>query len=498
MSLSTLALNLQEIHFSGKNPLVPDSWETRVFDSSCLEGKVCSWFLSLCGKDAKKALNQALQKTVDIFYANIPLIEQAAKTYEVYLSGQEYEKKDWLEARNLLNEWDKSTAPFLKAIEKAPHKKIPGITWDPKFERFQNLQHLVDLEGDLHEPLPVKILQQLAGGATLSERDDYELKRWIEELNSNNDIKIGPFQKAMSVLVNQDTSRLTRLEYALLEKGLINLFKQKDPEHIEWRKKLEPGKPLDPNEPSIILGDQIGKKKDVEKDLNIVFERQDAPDQVVVIGVNRANSRLKEIKGEESWWGIQYVKPLHTDPQGRFVIKEQLRPIESQDRERVAQLIQWFIKQNGVPEGFVPEQLMVNEEGHPRYHKPLNWDEFSFVKLEDLAYRTFKGPNFASLMETSELTKHRYWTFYEKMINFALDGEQRLENRDTDLEGVVEPLVARRGNSLYGSVQKLRELALNSASLEEIQQEQMRQYDINKCTAILMPELLNKVRKLRK
>lgn len=505
MNLSTLAANLQEIYGAGQGPLVADAFGTRVFDRSCGWGK---WFWSkiflLSGKKAEQdALNNALQETADIFNSNLPLIEKDAQICQAYLTGQGVEYRDWLRACRHIVAWNRSTAPFLISIKSTPNERLPGITWNPKFKLYQKLQHIIALEEDLFDPLPVTILQQLATGAPLSSHEERALKKWIEKLNKmKNQIKVGLFHNAMSTfvsLLDQDPTTLVRLEYALLKKGL-KIFTQKDPEHIKKRNSLRPGKPITINGISFIFGEQIGRKP--FDDSNIVFEiesveiegdEEEHQRYVAVSGINPTIPGLQEESSKENGWGIRHAELIALKKQ--FAIYERLLPFDkSKHCDSVAKLIARCIEWDGIPKGLIPENLMFDKHGNPRSPRPRAWDPFSFSTLENLAYKIFPEDDWESFMKTPTLSSHPCWIHYKKMIKNALKGKDRpKKNEDANRDGISDPLSTRRGISLFDSVRELQKLAFNSASEQQLKEKQMELFNKNGCIAILRKGLLEEV-----
>ncbi|MFQ5729956.1 MAG: hypothetical protein ACE5GN_06315 [Waddliaceae bacterium] len=510
MSLNALGSNLREIYDTvndSKNvtaELVPNPFGTRVYNTSKGWGRLWRWFFkitdTLFGKSFKlRKLRQAMLKTQKIFREHLPSIRKNIKTYQTYLqkksAGYPVEEKNFHKARRSITTWNHATVPFLEFVRNGGNEKLSKLfktyypsnsgkspfLCDQEMGPLKELQKIINLEGYLHEPLPLPILEKLATGKIITDSDKKALALWIDKLHKlKAKIHIGPFHDAMAALVNHlatlqypEPPSLASLELALVDHRLT-LFRQKDPKHIKWRNTLQPGDHLTCNGKEILLGEPIGKKF-FDKDNNLVFGIKDNPDKVVYIGINRAVLGLKEKISKENSGGIPNARFLEIDKEGRFALMERLQePLERypwktnanwlhhEDRDiatPLANLVKWMVQNKVTPQNFSPKHLMFDTKGRLRYAKICIPGNFDYTVLEDFLFACANGNRtvFCSLMSDSYLHVHPYQKFYEKMLKHALEGNKKKAATVAALDKISDPKIVDRGEALHQEVLKLKE-----------------------------------------
>lgn len=495
MALSTLGCNLQEI-FSAvnetktkKSELVPNIFGTRIYQSSRGWGRVWKWFFNLLknhfGKDLQQEkLIKAMKTTASIFKKRLPRIQEDAKTYRNYLENNSTEESPdeskLHKARRGIITWNRATAPFLDFTNSGGNEKLTQIfktyssmTYLQDQPSLQKLQRVIDLEGYLHQPLPLKELGKLAKGKTLDKKEEKCIKNWVEKLNKKTSvITIGILHRALEMLFD-DPQELLQLEIGLLDRHL-KLFKERDPDHIQWREGLKSGDILYCNGKEVQLGSQIGKKLYAE-DNNVIYTIEGNCNEVVVIGINRAILRLKERIGKENGWGIRHANVLEIDREGKFALVERLQDplveqewkgtknfIHSEDRDTalpIAKAIKWMIEQDMTPKNFSAKHLMFNRDGVFKNAKICIPGEFDFIALEDVAIECARGNRtiYTYLMANSGLNTTRFYYFFESLAKRAVEGKKINVADIAAIKKISDPKIIDRGECFCGQVQRLKE-----------------------------------------
>lgn len=284
-----------------------------------------------------RKVQEALQKTCEVYKEQLPHIAKYVQQYETYLKkackGFNLKEDQVTEIRSSLTEWNDTTLPFLLLIRRKQHEKINDIFQhhfgkDGDLKTLFNtdilkqcikIQHIIDLEGTFQGPLPLEALARICTGSQ-EERKLYEENRrqitaFVKKANSLADtIGVRLFHRTLRDLmtyIEDDEKNLARLEMTLLDwdgkgGGGCKIFNQPDEEHIRWASQLKPGDTLicksegDPKGSEIILAEQIGKKPD-GVDKNLFFGIQGQPDRAVWIAPNEASLQMKH------WIRSEYV-----------------------------------------------------------------------------------------------------------------------------------------------------------------------------------------------
>lgn len=559
MTIALLNNNLREIYNAAhdknveKMQLVSDFSGTRVYHASSGWGRLWKWFFNavdfVFGTDLKlKKLNMAMKKTQKIFQEHLVNTRTHLKTYRSYLEkksiGISLNEKKYHMARRKITSWNRATAPFIQAFLYESNEKVSKVTarffsgafFDDNSSDLQSLstlQHLIDLEGYLHKPLPLELFVKLACGKKPKDKDLKNIGEWIRQHNKKKSpLSIRPFHLALKSLFvdmkkyeffkNQLTttpgknSDLVRIEMALSELGL-KIFTQKDPVHIKWRSGLKPGSVLQYSGEAITLGEQLGKK-DSKKDNNLIFSIQGDPDKVIVIGINQAILELKKKVDEEDSWCLHSAECIGIASSGDFAIYERLQGslenhtwvtnkgwVDHQDSDiltPIQNMLKWMIKQDLTPQRLNLKFLRFDKKGRLKYGKVFLPRGFDYTALEDFVFQCSKGNKtiFSYLMDHSGLYFHPYRTFYNKMLQNALDDKETNTANIAAFEKVSDPRVEDKGELLYQQVVEMKENCLKNILIDyvvpdvdklekTIRKELLYYYNSNKLSGTLWPDM---------
>lgn len=445
-----------------------------------------------------------MKKTHKIFHDTLPLIQKNIKTYQSYLqkksAGYEVKERNFHKTRSSITAWNNATVTFLDFIRSGGNDKLsalfkkyfpsdieagnnePPFSCDEEMESLQGLQKIINIEGHLHEPLPLTILEKLAAGKIVTESEKKDLGVWIDKLNKLKSIfHVSLFHDAMVALVNYlstlqypEPPSLASLELGLSDRGL-KLFTEEEDEHIKWRKELKPGDRLRYLGKEITLDEQIGKKY-YDKDSNLVFGIKEDPEKVVYIGRNRAVLGIREKINKDYSGGLRSAEFIEIDPLGRFAIMEKLydsldhyqwkskqgSAIPRSDRDfinPIAELVAWLIQNDITPDSLSPKHLMFKEKKVLRYTKVCLLGEFDYTALEDFLFECSNGHRsvFCELMNLSRLHAHPCQKFFKKMLGYALEGTEKKSDTVASLDKITDPKVVNRGKTLYDDIRQMKE-----------------------------------------
>ena len=231
LNLGAIQANLQEIYTavhdekSEELPLVANLWGDRVYHSSAGWGRVWKWFYAIVGiffgdSLQQNRLKQAMEKTHQLFQDQLKIIETYIKQYQSYLKevieGYYVNEAEVAESRWAITDWNDSTRPFLKLAQKNENKKLsklfqtvsgdvesvkPFNTGDLGSQAW-NYQKIIDFEGVLNGPLPLKVLGMAATKKELNKEDAKQLGKWIKKINeAGSEIEVRKFHQVMKAVV---------------------------------------------------------------------------------------------------------------------------------------------------------------------------------------------------------------------------------------------------------------------------------------------------------
>jgi len=511
------ASNLQEIYSAchhrkaEKASLVPSLFSQRVYHTSFGWGRLWKWFYLavrfLSGKDLKtNRLIKVMQKTEAVFSKRLALVVEHANAYKSYLDkkirDEEVDEKEVHTLRKSVRRWTRATAPLATDVDKGQNKKISDLfqtyypdsieegkhpfSYGEDADLIKEAQLFIDLEGYLHQPLPLPLLKSLARKRKLTPDEKHELEQWVEVLNrKKKQIPLGLFLDCLKSLTDKPSfgGRLIDLEVSLLENGL-ELLHMSEKEHMSWRNSLQPGDELESSDQTYRLGNPIGLK-DEGFDTNLIFEIEGDPDHVIAIGMNRAYWPVKEIIAKEYQWGVEMPAIKEISPDGRFAVIEKLSPsiVENQWKspentplihadisilKPIANLFRWWGRKSICPSDFSLDYLMFNGSDELRYTHSLQPQPFNFRLLEDLAHEISQGNLnvYIYLMKESTLANHVSMNFYRKVVEIALDDKPLKVKNVAACRKVTDPEMIRRGKALYKEIHQLRAAIIKTLNRE--------------------------------
>lgn len=443
-------------------------------------------------------LKKAVIYTHNLFLQEIAHSQIALKDYLEYLEkkgkGYSLPEAQYFPSRTLLTEWNSSTKPFLKLIEKIHCKNNffkplqLDLSFDsPSIKTFQFCQKIIDLEGIIEGPLPLELLKKILRKIPLNVLDQKDLDQWINKIESKN-LGARTVHKFLRALVfiytKKNTDPKTRqtilnnLELFLEDKG-CKVFQKKDLKHLKWRQELEKGNKFSLNHSDIILGKEIFPKK-TGSDQTRAYTIIDQKNSIALIAQNCIALPLRDLRmRQECQVEIEPVQMQDISPDGRIAVVERLNALNtipwksSQgqiDKEDeillniLGKLIQRFIKNNMTPSNFSPTSLMFNDQFQLKLLKPLRKRLFDFNALENFFFECANGNHtiFKELMTQSGLIEHATAKFYRDIVSNTLNEE----NMDIeDLAGIykiTDPKVIDTATHLTNQILSIKnQLQLN-------------------------------------
>lgn len=512
---SLLASNYQEISL-GKDQLVANLFGTHVYQKGKGWGKVWHWVYNLleyfpCGQDLRQQkLKQAMEKTDQVFQTHIQLVKDEVKKFEEYLvaktNGVEIQDQEYAASRRHIAEWNHCILPW---IEKNP---VP---------ESQTCQSVIDLEAKLNEPLPYKILIKLSHLQQLTHQETETVKAWIEKLKGAK-VEISLLHSALQGIMDPIQKRthamwypcLIEMEMALVKLG-CEIFLQRDPEHMRWREELKPGIKISCNQHTYTIARVVSRKPNMYCQTR-VYQIEENPNQLLLVGVNRAMLALRKKYGELDSWGVRQVRVRDLDRDGRCAVIEKLPELFSANDwialshqlnadeiaylNPVIQQIQWFIEENATPIPFNSKSLGYDEKGVLTSTKITAKGPFDFNALEDFVLR-FSQENpkmFRYLMIESGLSKHPTARFYEQVVKDTLNGEEKDLLTQAAMQNIEDLKIVERSEKLRQDVLNVLEELMRDLCNGDIQEEVMKRrisssiwqvYHDQRTAGILWPDI---------
>lgn len=552
--LTQLRCNLQEVysavHRNSGTLLVANIQGTRIYDAACGWGRVWRWFYGIIGCFTREfyqteKLLQAIQTTHRIFHNELHHIKKHIENYHTYLkqvcSASPVHESDFHAARKAITIWNDATLPFVQLLRSGRNNHLNRI-FENRFDLDEETlkfclqyQNIIDLEGILHQPLPIEILAKMATGTAISETNRALFQKWITKINEQaRIIGIQRFHRALRGIIEHlmdinanpiDTSfHLAKLELHLIDAKCQAIFMEKDPKHIAWRRTLKSGDSLTSSGTTFVLGEQIGHKAD-GIDRTLVFNIATDPKSVMIIGISRAILGIKQIMRNEYHGELELVAFKHVDPRGRFAIVEKLprsldgfqwtstaQKVSRADEQRckpIVRMLNQLLQNEKTPAFFSPKYLGIDAKGILKCMKVTHDTIFDFNALEQFVYSVANRnlTIFRHLMSASGLSSHLFARYYQQMVEHAIKDKANAKERDagrvadTKGSGVDDPRVVDRAQALYREVRQMKKRcfdllselhsnALHPALLETRISKYLLEYYLNsKAGNILWPTL---------
>lgn len=498
--------NFREIYHSIKFPsehsvpLVANFSNTRLYDSRYGWGRLWRWFYRITEWIGGHQWHlEKLQKTIiythRLFHLEISKVQKALKQYLEYIEkcGRGYlvEETDYFASRSLITNWNRSTKPFLKLIQKKDvgDQFLGALKLDstllafdfPSSDTVQGVQKIIDLEGLIGGSLPLLIFKKLIREIPLNTIDQKELDHWITKIDKEafEPRAVHKALKAISLLYTKKNNEksdaqkaLVNLELFLEDRG-CKVFQKNDLKHLKWRQGLESGQKILFNDSEMTLGKELFSKLS-DNDQTRVYALEGQIDRVALIAHNCIALKLCDQRmRRENNIGIQPALFIDISSDGRIALRERLKPLNTfqwQSTEECIQiedeavfnaltsLIQMLIKQDITPDNFSSASLMLNEKQQLKSIKPLAISPFDFNAIEDFIVECAAGNRliYQELMVKSGLCKHAIANFYREIVSSTLHEDSMAADDFAGIYRISDPKVVDRAIVLASQIKYLK------------------------------------------
>jgi hypothetical protein len=215
---------------------------------------------------------------------------------------------------------------FIKNDEETRRLCLPLMRFIPSHSTltnrtlFQTLEkegRWVQLEGIMHQTIPVALFAKLYDPDSLTLEENKRLTSWVKTLNScqqelSAHLLYIVLTDVITIIELQGSSPVTLQDLLFwLHQHDCSLLEQEDAAHMDWREGLHPGDTLECNGKTLVLGNLLSPNKFVG-DVYKVFELIDYPNYVVKIAHNRFRLLIenKQVQNEEEHWGVRFVATI--------------------------------------------------------------------------------------------------------------------------------------------------------------------------------------------
>lgn len=519
-NLSLLSDNFQEIYIAvhaeetDSASLVPNVFGSRVYYSGAGWGRFWKFFFSswtsCFGGDLETTkLHQALHKTAKVFAKEKAAIKEVFASYEASLTSQltggEHNQGDYLLARYKIHQWNQSTLPFIKLVDKKNNEKLTALfnsVFPQDLEKGKKFpfshrsatkttgkyQALLDLEQILESPLPYLILRKLSVGEALAEKEETQLLTFIALLNKKaEDLPLKKLHQALVLLIdhirahtfNTKIPTLYAVAIPLIQKKCA-LFQLADAKHAAWRASLRPGAKVTCNAKEYLLGERIGEEKVVDK--RHVYRIQGDEDRVLLIGNNRMIIGIQAEVTKKYGWGCHSPEWFDVDVDGISAVVEylpyglmdqqwtSLKSISSKDKrnsQRLVNQIQWFLEHKRTPLNFTTNNIKYNKKGILKCTKiPIQSPSLDFFQLERVISEYSQGNKIVCeyILKESGIYSHRIARFYRDVAKKAIAGdEMRAENLAAESHHqIIQHTIIERAQLLQNEIKETQNQLMNT------------------------------------
>lgn len=389
-------------------------------------------------------------------------------TYDFWSLFAKDEKKGKEKDREEIIRMREPLLPFLKGYSTLRDR--------PLFKALKKEGRWMQMEGTMHQSVPVALLAKLHDPNSLTIEESKRLKSWVQMLNRcEKEISLKllsiVLMEVMDIIHLQGASPVTLPDilYWLDQQGCQQLY-QEDPAHMDKREALRAGDTIECNGQKLRLGRQLSPQKEVD-DTYKIFELVNYPDAVVKIGKNcfLLLIEAKRAECEKGHWGVRLVKTIDNlekdpnkppinglDQQGRCVVIEKLLPAFagavwtsqdkklSQEDEKLALVFanhvfcmsQW----KATAQGLSMPHLMWSKKGVLKSTRLLRKGPANYNEWETYCVEAAKGNPFilSFLMNVSKLSKHDVARYYREAVEYTL------KTGKTDLIQRALPLAHRQ------------------------------------------------------
>lgn len=512
--IAELARFLQELYAvadldTPAQALVPDPQEGRFFSASSLPGR---FFVSVYERSSRFDDSWRIQATQNVMKRIHSLYRRLLEDIRGYndivrasfskrMYGQSVEEISLKRAACALACWSSATGPFFKAVKQqsqafqellhigfTAHESIETpFGGTVQIRESYCYQKISDFEGYLGYQLPLKALYRVATCNSLNTEDKKAFEYFAKTIDRKSSvINIRRLDKYLRILVELFQKNLKENHPLLLTNivGVLagkipSVFLQRDPHHVGWRQRLQPGMALNCNGKEVILGPQLGPKA-AALDNNLVFTIANDPTIVAVIGINRLSCLLKSYFAEKVSYGIRHANFIDIADDGSFSLVERLQTgfkdhkwsssnkvISEEDAVYLHPIIcsiRWFIAQKKASLYFSPEYLMYDVDNMlkcVRYTIPTS---FLFMDMEKTITDFADGNRviFAYLMVNSNMLKHGDAQYFRKIVSLMCKGKDPEPEVRSQVMNITDSRLVDHAKKLICEIENIRAGCLES------------------------------------
>lgn len=458
-----------------------------------------SYLILKCEKDLsseEKKIDLARKEIVRFYEATSPYTHLFRKT-----NGNKWRFKTAIQTDRENHTIERIRAFADTYLSESNEKESAPFFNEELLKKLYDFHHVIALEGQLEEPLPILSLKKLSlwghqpdGGNEMDQDLQKFQHGWCPKLNYlGKKIDVRNFHKALGAVVDVvrknysseyfPAPSVSKISMAMNYMGFEG-YHLADTKHTAWRKTLKEGDVFnyvkDGRRKKRFLGKQLsGKSEGLDKHLIFEVKNKEGeidPKVVLKIGLNRADLEIRQIEREETKFTISTAEMTYLDPLGRFALMEKLtRPInqiewKTANRETATRLekasdfetakpfmewIKWCVNQEQSPSNLDVRYLMFNDQGEMKTIKGSSGEEFNVMALENLAYEYANGSLLVYNHIIEPLKNHRRCNHFKRFF------EDVIENALTSYRGAalsVSKLGALRGVTDKGVISSSEQL----------------------------------------
>jgi hypothetical protein len=400
------------------------------------------------------------------------------------------------EVRKSLQSWYRVTKRFFFCLKTPRSDKLrrtvfgylcqPEKSFLPSAEAYSEnflkpaqCRHIIVLENKTGQPLPYKSLTKIILNRSLENSEERALNKWIGLINDKQ-IKVKLLHRTITAITKHvstyhktdaDNNLLdvASVEDALYSKGCDTIFLQNDEKYIEKRELLLYGSKIHFGNQQLTINGSINPKEPYMEDQTRVFDIQEYPDHVLLVGFNEAMG-LKEIWAEKYGYGI-ITRECIEKHDGLAIVEKLSDPLRhhkwvSQPGKEVVDhdldvlkpivnMLLWLAPQERpTPNNLSVNHLLFDREKVLKSTKVLTAGPHNFDALERFAFECSLNNKriFHYLMTNSGLGKDSVARFYQSTVRSATKNKT-LDIRLTALSfNVDDKAVMNRAEGLYHKI----------------------------------------------
>lgn len=528
-ALPILRQNLQEIwsavgateHDEAKRiPLVPNYSGTHVYDARAGYGRLWRWFFTIaCFLFGNGCKNERLIKAIEaihtMFQTQAEQLQETARKYKTALQnigeGRDIDEASYLSIKKEIIEWNESTKPFVKLMQKHTDPRTKEITHialknlfhiylEPNTElaftssnakRLILCQKIIDFE-NYYAPFNHKLLRPLLQltdkifvrqeGRKLNEAEGKIADDWIKSLNETTPSLIA-FRRGVESLTQlfQSIDRpqthgrsmmaipSTAL-HTLLETKRCKIYQQTEEKLVERIGSFTTGSVINFDNRQYTI-DMCLQSTDFKKNI-FFYTLKNRPNQILLAGKNKLLLPMfhyfdllqKQNTGAPSAFQDTSSCGSYTILHGYIPVQGyewQSPPSGVSDKDltkarSIAKYIEKCIKENKTPKDLLEKPWFFTVDGELAYLDTIGDEVLNFNALEDFAFRCSAGNEAVRkfLLHTSGLFKHVLADYYRIIVKSAVDGTELDLTTELRIHSRSDPRIIQRATELKEELSK--------------------------------------------